>query len=271
MRFLTLRSVVFCTTLLLTVSANGAGEDTGDKNAPTSTDPKTSSQIDPFVDILIKQVSGYLTMAESFSVRSNATFEQVIPTGHKLQTSRTADVLVRRPNRLRAEVVSDQGVTRFYFDGKKMSRFDLDNNTYASINIPGNLEQAFDHAMEKFHMDAPLADLIAGNLYENFINNTESAFYAGLHYMDGSKYHHLALSNKNVDFQVWVTDDAAPVIRKIVITYKHLEGEPQFTAILSDWKFNPRTPDMVFEFYPPVDADQIEFLPVATSQSGGSK
>jgi hypothetical protein len=266
------RLVVCCLTLLFCTSAHATGENIStDKDTPDSTNPKTISQIDPFVDALVKQVSDYLSTAKSFSVRSNATFEEVLPTGQKIQISRTADVLVRRPDRLQAEIESDQGITRFYYDGKIMSRFDLDKNVYASIDVPDNLEAALDDAMERFQIDAPLADLIAGNIHENFIAKTESGSYVGLHYLDGNKYHHLALSNKNVDFQVWITDDTAPLIRKIVITYRHLDGAPQFTAILSDWNFNPRTPDMVFEFFPPIDADKIEYLPVKTSQSGEEK
>ncbi len=89
--------------------------------------------------------------------------------------------------------------------------------------------------------------------------------------MDGANYHHLALSNENVDFQIWISDDMAPLIRKIVITYKHVEAEPQFTAIPSDWEFNRRAPDMVFNFYPPIDADEIEYLPVTRNDSGVKK
>jgi len=231
----------------------------------------STGSIDPFVDAMIRQASDYLAMAKSYSLHVETTVEEVSPSGRKIQLSRSADVLVRRPDRLRAEVVSDGGVTRFYYDGKHFSRFDLDKNTFARIDVPSNLEAALDHAMERFQLDAPLADFLAGNLYDNFILNTDSGYYAGVHYMDGANYHHLALSNENVDFQIWISDDMAPLIRKIVITYKHVEAMPQFTAILSDWEFNPRAPDMVFNFYPPIDADEIEYLPVTSIDSGVKK
>jgi len=144
----------------------------------------------------------------------------------------------------------------------------VDKNSYASIDVPGTLDTALDHVMEKYQLSAPLADFLAGNLYENFIANTDSGFYAGLHFLDGRKYHHLALSNENVYFQLWISDDVAPLVRKLVITYKHIEGTPQFTAYLSEWDFNPRTPDMVFDFYPPIDADEIDVLPVVSRNKG---
>jgi hypothetical protein len=266
------RQTVVSLALILCAPLYAAEEIQANRNeTPGSAVYAASSQIDPFVDVLIRQASDYLLIAKSFSLHSDTTIEEVSSSGQKIQLSRSAEVLVRQPDRLRAEVVSDRGVTRFYYDGKTMSRFDLDQNVYASIDVPDNLEAALDHAMERFQIDAPLADLFAGNLYSNFIENTDSAFYAGLHYLEGSKYHHLALSNENVDFQIWISDSVAPLIHKIVITYKHLVGAPQFTAILSDWNFNPDAPDMVFDFYPPIDADEIEFLPVTTSASGAEK
>ena len=228
-------------------------------------DASPQNDIDPFVDKLIKQTSDYLANYKSFSLHAYTTTEEYMPNGQKIQLSSSKRVLVRRPDRMYGEVVSDRGTTRFYFDGKKISRFDLDTNTYGSIDAPGTLDEALDHAMQKFQLDAPLADILTDNLYDNFIANTREGSYAGLHFMQGKKHHHLAMSNENVDFQVWIADDIAPLIHKVVITYKHLPGEPQFSAHLSDWDFSPLAPDMVFEFHPPIDADEIQFLPVKTA------
>ena len=115
---------------------------------------QVASEIEPFVNTLVKQTSDYLTTAKSFSLRSDITTDEVLPSGEKIQLSRRAQVVVRRPDRLRAEVNSDIGATRFYYDGKKLSRFDMDNNVYGSIKVPGTIEAALDHAMENYGVDA---------------------------------------------------------------------------------------------------------------------
>lgn len=232
-------------------------------------DTQGQADIDPFVAQLVKQASDYLQNFKSFSLRADATTEEFLPDGQKIQLSNSKRVLVRRPDRMYGEVISDRGTTRFYYNGKKMSRFDIDNNVYASIDVPNKLDDALDYVMEKYQLDAPLADFLTENLYDNFIANTRSGIYAGLHYMQGKKHHHLAMSNENVDFQIWIADDVAPLIHKVAITYKHLPSEPQFVAYLSEWNFSPQTPDMVFEFHPPIDAEEIQFLPVKTA--GGKK
>ncbi len=140
------------------------GKESTDTGGTRTAVTQNSGSIDPFVDAMIRQASDYLAMAKSYSLHVETTVEEVSPSGRKIQLPRSADVLVRQPDRLRAEVVSDGGVTRFYYDGKQFSRFDLDKNTFARIDVPGNLEAALDHAMERFQLAAPLADFLAGNL-----------------------------------------------------------------------------------------------------------
>lgn len=265
MRKILKRLAVFCNLLIFLTPLYSAETVQGDGGMVASPEPVAQSRIDPFVELLIRQASDYLSLTDRLMVHADSTVEEVLSSGQKLQLSRSADVLVRQPDRLRAEVKSDRGVTRYYYDGKTMSRFDLENNVYARIDVPDTIEAALDHAMERFRINAPLADFLAGDLYDNLLGNAESAFYAGLHYLEGEKYHHLALSNDNVNYQLWIAEGTAPLIRKVVITYKHLEGSPQFIAMLSGWDLDPLAPDMLFDFYPPVDADKIEYLPVATS------
>ena len=56
------------------------------------------------------------------------------------------------------------------------------------------------------------------------------------------------------------SDDAEPLPAKVVVTYKSRYGAPRFSAEFTKWDLNPYLPDLMFEFTPPVDADQIEIL-----------
>ena len=48
--------------------------------------------------------------------------------------------------------------------------------------------------------------------------------------------------------------------RRIVYTKKELN--PQYEAVLSDWKINPVLPDALFEFKAPPGAKKIKLLPI---------
>ena len=88
--------------------------------------------IEPIVDDLIKKASDHLAKAESFSVSSSVHVDEVFPNGQMIQLAKNTKVLVRRPDRLQAEVISDKGNIQFYYNGKTITRFDLKQNTYAN-------------------------------------------------------------------------------------------------------------------------------------------
>ena len=53
-----------------------------------------------------------------------------------------------------------------------------------------------------------------------------------------------------------------PLIQKVVITYKTLSGQPQYTAVFSNWNFEPDTEDEIFTFVPAEGDRQVDFLPL---------
>jgi hypothetical protein len=220
--------------------------------------------IDPFVAQLLKLTSDYLTSADAFRVTAEVTYDEVLTSGKKMQLARTVEVMLRRPDRVRVEVRDDQGTRRVYYDGTTLSMHHLDQNVYGIVDAPDTIDEMIDTLREQYGMAVPLADLLVSDIDQSFRDNAESGTYIGLHYLQGVKHHHLLLSNQNVDYQVWIEDSARPVPNKIVITYVNEPGQPQFTAVLSEWDFAPRLPDLVFDFAPPTDADEIEFLPLAT-------
>ena len=69
---------------------------------------------------------------------------------------------------------------------------------------------------------------------------------------------HLAFTQGNIDWQLWIEDGPRPVPRKFVITYKDEPDSPQFTAVFSNWDFTTELPDFLFTFEPPTGASRIK-------------
>ncbi len=220
--------------------------------------------IDPFVAQLVKLTSDYLTSADRVRVQAEVTYDVVLTSGKKLQLARSVEVMLRRPDRVRVEVLDDRGTRRVYYDGTTLSMHHLEQNVYGIVDAPDTIDAMIDTLREQYGIAVPIADLLVSDIEQSFRDNAESGRYMGLHYHLGAKHHHLLLSNQNVDYQIWIEDSARPVPNKIVITYVNEPGQPQFTAVLSGWDFAPKLPDLVFDFAPPTDADEIEFLPLAT-------
>jgi len=55
-------------------------------------------EFDPFADAILLATSDYLASASQFSVHAEGTFEEVLRFGQKVELSRSADVMVRRPD-----------------------------------------------------------------------------------------------------------------------------------------------------------------------------
>jgi len=72
---------------------------------------------------------------------------------------------------------------------------------------------------------------------------------------------HMAGRNDSVDFQVWVSMGDKPLPQRIVITYRHEVGQPQFWAQFSNWNLTPKISDSLFAFVPPKGAQKIPFAP----------
>jgi hypothetical protein len=83
--------------------------------------------------------------------------------------------------------------------------------------------------------------------------------------------HLAARTAAGVDFQVWVAQGSEPLPRRIVITYKNENGQPQFWADLSKWNLAPDVSDALFSFTPPNGAERIQFLAEVRDASAAPK
>jgi hypothetical protein len=217
--------------------------------------------IEPKAGKILGEMCAYLESLEQFTFHAEITEDEILSSGMKLQFARAADASVRRPDRFRANGTGDRVGQQMFYDGKSITLYDKGKNYFGTIVAPSNIDEALDHAIQTFSLTAPLSDLMYSNPCERIIENIESGFYVGLHYVHGVKCHHLAFSQEDIDWQVWIEEGKTPLLRKVIITEKRVAGAPQFTALLSQWNVNPELPDSLFIFEVPEGAKKIEFLP----------
>jgi len=238
---------------------------------PPAADGKPA--IDPQADELLRRMGDYLGQAQSFSVNAEVWDDIQVSSGQMIQAGRTIELQVRRPNLLHAEVRSTRRNHGLYYDGKSITLLNRVENFYGSIPAPGTLDEALDAACERFGITMPLEDLIVSDPYQNAIHKAVSGTDLGPVTVLGVPCEHLAFSLGMVDWQIWIEDGARPVPRKIVITYRDEAGAPQYTAIFSQWDFETKLPDFLFNFEPPSGAAKISVAEIKaenqTHNSGG--
>ncbi len=209
---------------------------------------------------VLKQACNTLRSKQSFTVDVDITYDNVLDSGEKVQYSAFQQLWMRRPNQLKTEYIGDERNTSFYYDGKTFTLLARKLNLYATKPAPPTLDEAIANFEEKYNVSIPLSNLLVSDPCKNIIPKIQKSTYLGFNLANGGPAYHFLFTGKDIDFQIWISDDAEPIPQKVVLTFKNLPSEPQYVAVLSNWNFNPEIPDDTFQFKPPSGAGAIDFL-----------
>lgn len=226
-------------------------------------EPERPPVVDPRADTVLRAMSEFLAAAKEFSYQAQIDYDEVLPTGQKIERGATQDVAVRRPDRAYVEFEGDDGRNQLWYDGKEVTIFDGDENVYAVAPMPGKIDAAIDRLIEKYGFTAPLSDFLHSDPYQVLRPRVQFGLYVGLTMIDGVRCHHLAFVDKAIDWQIWIEDGTQLVPRRLVITYTSLPGQPRFAATFSDWELDARLADLRFAPWLPPSAAKVDFLEAA--------
>jgi len=222
--------------------------------------------IGPQADRLLRQMSDYLKAARQFSFHAEIAYDDLLPSGQKIQLGASYDALIRRPDRLYAQFQGETGDKRFWYDGKTITLYDSKHHAYGTEEAPPAIDAMLDHLTKVIGFTPPFSDLVYSDPYAVLTRNVHYGFYAGSTQVESERCHHLAFQDKTIDWQIWIEEGTQRVPRKLVITYKTLPGAPQFVAVFSRWDFAAPAPDGVFAADLPADATRIAFLNMTNKQ-----
>jgi len=215
------------------------------------------TNISPRAGSVLRSACEFLADTHAFSLNAEIWREHVDEAGQKVQFSRSVEMDVKRPDGLRLEISSPVSARGFWYDGKTLTILDRKHNWFSSVAMPSRLDEMADAAHDQ-GIDLPLIDLALSNPYANATAKVQTGRYFGISPVLGIPCHHLAFTQENVDWQVWIEDGPQPLIRKFVITYKNEPGSPEFTAFITRWDITDRIASSDFVFEPPRGASKIE-------------
>lgn len=231
-----------------------------------SQESASQPNIDPEADTVLHQLSEHMKKIPAAIFRVTDTIDDVQADGQKLQFAHIRELTVVRPNKLRVETTGDVTNRTVWKDGKTLTVLDRDKNIYAQIQDPGTIDQALEMLQEKYGMSMPGADLLSADVYKTLTEGCSAINYIGIGLVGEEKCHHLAFTRENIDWQLWVSLGENPAPRKMVITYKQVPGEPQYTQQLLKVEDASKINDSMFTCEIPKDAEKIDFQPVATPE-----
>ena len=226
--------------------------------------------VDPAATKILKKMTDYLGNLKQFSVRTQNTLEDLLDSGHRVDFDISANVIISRPNKIRAERKGDQVDQIFYYNGKTLTLYNPSDKVYATEPAPGTFEGLFKFMYESLGFLIPVSDLIYPNAFPLLMQDVTHAVVLGKTFIQGVKCDHLLFSRPGVDFQVWVAHSGKPLPYKYVVTDTGISSRLSVTTVMSNWNVAPAVDDARFKFVPPQGVKKITFMPLET-RSGSSR
>jgi len=222
--------------------------------------PLEAAALNPAMEALMR-TAHFLAQLKDFRVHMHIGYDVVQESGQKIEFGERRTWTVARPDRFRADVErSDGEKSTIVFDGKAITVYHPTLNMYAVSEISGDIDTAVKHLIKDLNVRMPLSLLLVTSLPKELEKRVVRADIVETSVLEGTPCVHLAVRGDAVDFQMWVPTEGDPLPRRIILTYKHDEGQPQFWANFSDWNLKPDPPAEFFSLNIPKDASRIQFL-----------
>jgi hypothetical protein len=226
--------------------------------------------LDPKALTALDQMKTYLRSLKSFSIQATLTRDEVVGDQFKIQRNNTASVDVVRPDRLRAELLGSQGDRQWVYDGQKFHVLAKTENYYASLATPPTLLAALDAVIDEHDLEVPLLDVVYTAMGGELAPHITAAGALGPDRIDGVDCDHYAYRADKVDFQFWVERGPKPVPRKLVVTTRDQDTQPQYSALMR-WNTEPKLDPASFKFTPPQGALPMQLGGPAPAETPAKK
>src|SRR5262249_3873930 len=130
--------------------------------------------------------------------------DYVLDDGQKVRLTARGELRVARPNRLRADVVSDRKERSFYYDGKTFTLESPRIGYYATLAAPPTLNDLADLLQQRYGIELPLVDLFRWGSRDTDRSQITSAMYVGEAKVDGATADQYAFRQPGLDWQIWI-------------------------------------------------------------------
>jgi hypothetical protein len=221
--------------------------------------PAPAPPLEPAALHRLEAMSDLLKNASHFTVTARSDREQPSLNGQMLDFFGTARISVSRPNRIRVDGKGDLHDASLWYDGKTVTIYSTKSSFYGQAAAPATIDETLQLLIDRLQTPLPAAAFLLANPYAKMMEGVKTAFDAGEAEVDGARCRHLAFSEDDADWQVWIEEGAKPLPRRLAVTYKKVQGAPRIVTTLSDWNLSPAIPAGEFVFVPPAGAVKVEW------------
>jgi hypothetical protein len=215
------------------------------------------------VSDILTRMTEFISGASAFTIVANMGHQVLQKDGQTLEFGSNITATLQRPSQANVRFDNRDGDSvTIILDGDTISVYSIigDAHVYDTTPQPGDIDASFVFLAEQLGTPDQLNHFFSIDLTESMKRLVKSGYYVGEATIAGILCDNLALRNDDDDVQLWVAKGDKPVPRRIVVTYKNLEGQPQFRAEFEEWNFSPNFSETIFSYSPPAHADRINFF-----------
>ncbi|MDR3638930.1 MAG: DUF2092 domain-containing protein [Isosphaeraceae bacterium] len=246
---------------VLACTATGGGRATADE-------PEKGAANEPTAESVLRRATDFFKKAESIAV----TVEKAQKIGPIANRS-TMTIAVQRPNRLAARSTGGMAGMTLVCDGKTLSIAVDPLRKYTQAPAPGSLAELLADPIVQgaVFQTSVIGQFLGADPYTQLMDGVTSARYAGLEMLDGAKAHHLKFAQEQVDWELWVSAEGDPTVRKAVTdlskAFANVPGGEQFknqkmeaVEEFKDWRIDQKLDGDAFTFQPPRGMQKVDSL-----------
>jgi len=251
--------------LLLLFSSLLLTAQTTNREKPASKAPDQQKDIDPLALRVLKAVTDPIRDTKAFSFRTRGIREYLGSNGQMITYFTTSDITVSRPDKLRVEFKGRGHHVQLFYEGGETVLYAPGPKLYAVMHSAKTLDGLLQD-LEKRNVYLPAKNLLASDPYQTLVPDLKTGYVIGKVQMYDKPVHQLAFTEKDAEYQVWVTGEPNPRIQGLEVINMALAHEPRVMIEFSDWNLNPQIQADTFSFKKPADAKQIDFVQFPTQE-----
>jgi hypothetical protein len=219
----------------------------------------------------LKTMSEQLRAANSFSFNARIMREEPGTNGQMLDFFKDITARVERPDKARFTVRSDNSVLNVWYDGKNVTMMPLSGKIYTSLAAPSTIDATLTMLKDRLETHTPLRPFLSSDPYSILSDGLEGAYVVGFENVGNERSLHLAFTEPDADWQLWLSGPNEVLPQRMVIVYKNVPGQPRVNIEFSNWSLNAAIPGSAFTFVKPEGATPVNLgaVKAATTGKGG--
>jgi hypothetical protein len=185
---------------------------------------------------LLKAMSDYMASQKAIAFDFDSNLDIVSTQQQRITLAASGSVVLNRPDKLHVTRQGGFANMELSFDGKTVTLLGKNSNMYAQVEAAGTIDKLVDVLRDKYQRPVPGADLLMSDPYKEWMPEVTDIKDLGSGVIRGVECDHLAFRTREVDWQIWIAQGPKPYPCRYVITSPKVEGSPEYSIDIRDWK-----------------------------------